>query len=114
MIEKQLTVAFERHGSELVMIAPDNVEPVFKHYSTVDTVREGIRVVAGISDREADETLCLQWIQLLNQARVEVSNSAAQALNSLGLPLEPQDSTDDADGQAKFKTPTRLGNVQHQ
>ena len=94
MIGRLSTVAFERHGSELAMIAPDSVEPVFKHYSTVGTVREGIRVVAGPPGRHADEGLRLQWIELSNQASTGVSNSATGALKSLGLPLESRDSVD--------------------
>lgn len=35
-----------------------------------------------------------QWIDLSDQARTGVSNSATEALKSLGLPLEPQDGID--------------------
>lgn len=94
MIGRLATVAFERHGSELAMIAPDSVAPVFEHYSRVGTVREGIRTFAGPPGREADEKLRLQWIELSDQARVEVSNSATKALGSLGLPLELQHSNE--------------------
>ena len=85
-------MAFERHGSELATIAPDSVAPVFEHYSRVGTVREGIRAFAGPPSREADEKLRLQWIELSDQARVEVTKSATEALISLGLPLELQQS----------------------
>ena len=98
MIGRLATVAFERHGSELAMIAPDSVAAVFEHYSTVGTVREGIRIFAGPPGREANEELRLQWIQLSEQARVDVSNSATKALKSLGLPLELQHNTDKVDG----------------
>ena len=88
MVGRLSTVAFERHGSELATIAPDSVEPVFKHYSTVGTVREGIRVVAGPPGRDADEGLRRLWIELSDHARTRVSNSATEALKSLELPLE--------------------------
>ena len=93
MIGSLATVAFERHGSELATIAPDSVELVFKHYSTVGTAREGIRSLAALPDRDADETLRRQWIELSDQARVGVSNSATEALKSLGIALAPQDRT---------------------
>ena len=88
------TVAFERYGSELATIAPDSVELVFEHYSMVGTAREGIRGFAAPPGREADEELRRQWIDLLDQARTGVSNSATEALKSLGLPLELRDSVD--------------------
>lgn len=89
MIGKLATVAFERHGSELATIAPDSVEPVFRHYSTVGAVREGIRIVAGIPGCAVDDDLRRQWIELSSRASVEVSNSATQALKSLDLPPDP-------------------------
>ena len=92
MIGRLASVAFERHGSELATIAPDSVAPVFEHYSRVGTVREGIRAFTGPPSREADENLRLEWIELSEQARVEVTNSATKALNSLGLPRELQQS----------------------
>lgn len=91
MIGSLATVAFERHGFELAAIAPDSVELVFRHCAAVGTAREGIRTVAGPPGRDADEALRLQWIELSAQARTGVSNSATEALKSLGLPLEPQD-----------------------
>ena len=92
------TVALERHGSELATIAPDSVAVVFEHYSTVGTVREGIRIFAGPPGRETDEKLRLQWIEMSSdKARREVSDSATRALKSLGLPLELQHSVDKAD-----------------
>ena len=94
MIGSLATVAFERHGSELATIAPNSVEPVFRHYSTVGTAREGIRSLAAPPGREADEEPRRQWIDLSDQARSGVSNSASEALKSLGLPLEPEDSVD--------------------
>ncbi len=96
-MSRLITVAFGRHGSELATIAPDSVASVFEHYSAVSTVREGIRVMAGPPGREADEALRLQWIELSERARVEISNSATKALNSLGLPLEPRPSVDKLD-----------------
>lgn len=94
MIGLLATVAFERHGAELATIAPHSVGLVFKHYSTVGTAREGIRSFAAPPGREANEELRRQWIELSNQARTGVSNSATEALKSLGLPLEPRDSVD--------------------
>ena len=98
MIGKLATVAFERHGSELATISPDSVESVFKHYSTVGAVREGIRMVAGMPDRAEDDNLRRQWIELSREASVEVSNSASRALKSLGLAPEPQDGAERRDG----------------
>ena len=97
MIGKLATVAFQRHGSELATISPDSVEPVFKHYSTVGAVREGIRIVAGMPDRADDDSLRRQWIELSREASVEVSNSATRALKSLGLPLDPHEVTERRD-----------------
>ena len=94
MVGRLSTVAFERHGAELATIAPGSVELVFSHYSTVGTVREGIRVVAGPPGRAAEEGLRLQWIELSKQASTGVSNSAADALRSLDLPLESTESVD--------------------
>ncbi len=94
MIGSLATVAFERHGSDLATIAPHSVGLVFKHYSTVGTAREGIRSYTAPPGREADEKLRRQWIDLSDQARTGVSNSASEALKSLGLPLEPRDSVD--------------------
>jgi len=94
MIGRLSTVAFERHGSDLTIIAPDSVELVFKPYSTVGMVREGIRVFAGPPDSDAEKELRLQWIELSDQARPEVSNSATEALKRLGLPLASRDSID--------------------
>lgn len=88
------TVAFERHGSELAAIAPDSVELVFRHYATVGTAREGIRSLAAPPGRDADETLQRQWNDLSDRARTGVHNSAAEALNSLGLPMQPQGGID--------------------
>lgn len=94
MIGSLATVAFERHGSELATIAPDSVALVFRHYSTVGTAREGIRNLATPPGRETDARLRGQWIDLSEQARVGVSNSATVALKSLGLPLEPSTRVD--------------------
>ena len=92
------TVVFERHGSELAAIAPDSVELVFRHYAAVGTAREGIGSLAAPPGREADDELRRQWIDLSDQARTGVSNSATDALKSLGLPLDPQDGIDLATG----------------
>ena len=86
MIGKLSTVAFERHGADLAEVAPENVEIVFKHYSTVSEVREGIRGFAGMREREMDETQRRQWIELCSRAGTEVSNSATEALKNLELP----------------------------
>ncbi len=91
MIGSLATVAFERHGSELAVIAPDSVELVFKHYATVGTAREGIRSLATPPVLESDEEVRRQWIDLSDRARTGVSNSATEALKSLGFPLEPRD-----------------------
>ena len=63
MIGSLATVAFERHGSELATIAPDSVELVFEHYSTIGTAREGIRTLAAPQGREADEELRQEWTE---------------------------------------------------
>lgn len=97
IIGKLVTVAFERHGADLAIIAPSSVESVFKHYATVDTVKEGIRTIAVMPDREADERLKMQWIDLSEQASVEVSNTAMQALKILGSSLEPEDGSAEMD-----------------
>ena len=98
MVARLATVAFERYGSELATIAPGD-EPVFKHYSRVGTIREGIRIAAGMPDRGEDENLRRQWIGLSSQASVEVSNPATRALKTLGLPLESEEGTDSPDEQ---------------
>ena len=81
------TVAFERHADELATIAPQSIEKVYKHYGLVATAREGIRAL-GPPGTYGDERHRKSWIDLCSQASVEVSNSATQALNSLGLPVE--------------------------
>ena len=80
MIGRLATVDFERHGADLATIMPDSVEPDFKHYATVGAVREGIRIVAGMPNCEADGKLNGLWNDLSIQARVEVSNSASKTL----------------------------------
>ena len=92
------TVAFERHGAELATIAPEGVEHVFNHYSTVGTVQDGIRIMGGRLNLQADEVLKRQWIELSQLASVGVSNSATAALISLDLPLDPQECSDKPDG----------------
>ena len=94
MIGRLSTVAFERHGSDLMTFAPDSVEVVFKHYSTVGMMREGIRAFAGPPGSDAEEGLLRQWIELSDEARTGVSNSATEALKSLGWPLQSRDSID--------------------
>ena len=86
MIGKLSTVAFERHGADLATIAPDSVESVFKHYSIVSTAREGIRSL-GPPGYEMEIAHRQRWINLSNKARVDVSNSATEALKCLGLSL---------------------------
>ena len=94
MIGSLTTVAFERHGSELATIAPDSVGPVFRHFSTAGTAREGIRSFSAPPGRETDEKLRREWIDLSDQAGRGVSDSASEPLKRLGLPLEPRDSVD--------------------
>jgi len=85
------TVAFERFGAELANIAPDSIKDIFEHYALVGRVREGIRNIAAVSNREADERLRNEWIQLSRMAGAELSNSASKALTSLNMPLELAD-----------------------
>ena len=82
------TVAFERHGADLAEIAPKSVEIVFKHYSKVSEVREGIRVFAGMREYDLDETQRIQRSELTSLAGADVSNTATDALKNLGLPLD--------------------------
>ena len=92
-IGKLSTVAFERHGAELATLEPDCTETVFKHYSLIYAVREGIRAlreppvytgaVGGWEERRRH-----LWVKLSEKARVDASNSATQALECLGLLAE--------------------------
>lgn len=50
-------------------------------------VGEGIRAL-GPPGTHGDEQHRKTWIDLCSQASVDISNSATQALNSLGLPVE--------------------------
>ena len=81
------TVAFERHADELATVAPQSVEDVYRHYGLVATAREGIRA-QGPPATHGDKQLRQTWIDLCSQVSVEVSNSATQALDTLGLPVE--------------------------
>ena len=90
MIGKLMTVAFERHGADLAQIAPGCVEVVFRHYAMVGKVKEGIKTIAAMRGREVDDRLKIQTINLSEQAGVEVSNTATQALKILGFLLEPE------------------------
>ena len=87
LVDALTTVAFERYGAELATIAPDSVAPVFEHYGMVGRAREGIRAL-GPPGRHVDKAMRNQWIQMCSEASVAVSNSATEALGSLGLPLE--------------------------
>ena len=82
------TVAFERHGADLATIAPESLEPVFEHYAAVARLREGVRILAVRTTREINDRALFPLIGLLNDARPAIGNSAAAALNSLGIPLE--------------------------
>ena len=88
MIGKLVTVAFERHGGELVTIAPESIEPVFKHYALVGKARAGIGGRSGSPGTAAGDQASAQWIEVCAEASVEVSNSATKALGSLGIPVD--------------------------
>ena len=88
MVGTLATVAFERHGADLATIAPDSIESVFKHYALVGKARAGIRALARPPGAAADDRVRVQWIQVCDEASVGVTNSATEALRSLGLPLE--------------------------
>ena len=77
------TVAFERHGADLATVAPNSLEVVFQHYSTVCAVREAVRILGGLPNRDEHPTLHSQWIELSNRASVDVHNSATRALKSM-------------------------------
>lgn len=87
MVGALASVAFERHGADLSTIAPESVELVLKHYAFVGRAREGIRAIAGPPGADADDSLRRQWIEVCQDASVEVTNTATVALESLGLPL---------------------------
>ena len=76
------TVAFERYGADLATIVPDSVELVFEHYGMVGRVREGIRAL-GPPESQRDDATRRQWIQVCDEARVDVTNFATKALESL-------------------------------
>ena len=88
MVGSLATVAFERHGADLVSVVPDSVEQVFRHYALVGKARAGIRSMGGQTGVASDERLRRQWIEFCSEASVQVSNSATEALQSLALPLE--------------------------
>ena len=75
-------------GADLATIAPDSIESVFKHYALVGKARAGIRALARPPGAAADDRVRVQWIQVCDEASVGVTNSATEALRSLGLPLE--------------------------
>ena len=88
MVGNLVTVAFERHGGELAIIAPGSVEPVFKHYGLVGKARAGIGALSGSPGTAAGDQAGAQRIEVCAETSVEVSNSATEALGSLGIPLE--------------------------
>ena len=81
------TVAFERHGADLSTIVPDSIQSVFQHYAQIGKTRESIRFFAGHAESIANDRTRKQWIEVCNDARVKVANSATDALKSLCLPL---------------------------
>ena len=81
------TVAFERHAGELATIAPKSLGKVYEHYSLVRTVQEGIRTLGPLEINSGEQS-SQNWIDLSSMASVAVSNSATDALKSLGLPIE--------------------------
>ena len=87
MVGALTTVAFERHAGELATIAPESIGDVNEHYTLVGSTREGIRAL-GPPATHGDTQLRETWIELCSKASVAVSNSATQALDSLGLPVE--------------------------
>ena len=47
MIGKLSTVALERHGADMAMIAPGGVEVIFEHYSTVARCGKAFELLQG-------------------------------------------------------------------
>lgn len=64
------TAAFERHGVDLVNVAPDSVERVFRHYALVGKSRAGIRSFARRTSAASDDRLRAQWIEVCCEASV--------------------------------------------
>ena len=87
MVGALTTVAFEAHAGELATIAPESVATVYEHYGMVGRAREGIRAL-GPPGTHTDPQVRDDWTRVCAEASVAVSNSATEALNSLGLPLE--------------------------
>ena len=87
MVGALTTVAFEAHAGELATIAPPSVSAVYEHYGMVGRAREGIRAL-GPPGTHTDPQVRQDWIKVCAEASVAVSNSATEALNSLGLPIE--------------------------
>ena len=79
------SVAFERHGDDLATIAPEGIESVYQHYAEVGKARDGIRTIVGLPNRDANERSYHQWIRVCDAARVNVANTASEALRTLGL-----------------------------
>ena len=88
MVGSLATVAFERHGADLVSVASESVERVFRHYALVGKARAGIRSLARRTSAASDDRQRAQWIEVCGEASVQVSNSATEALHSLRVPLE--------------------------
>ena len=87
MVGALTTVAFERHAGKLATTAPESVECVYEHYGIVGKAREGIRAL-GTPGAYHDQHLREDWIAVCFGASVSVSNSATEALRSLGIPVE--------------------------
>lgn len=87
MVGALSTVAFDAHAGELAMIARESVATVYEHYGMVGRAREGIRAL-GPPGTHTDQQVREDWIQMCFEASVAVSNSATEALRSLGLPAE--------------------------
>ena len=88
MIGSLSSVAFDRHGGDLAVIAPESAVIVFEHCSTVGKVREVMRALGGVPERHMDEAQLNQWFGLCDRAGAEVGNTAREALKNLRLPLE--------------------------
>ena len=86
------TVAFERHGADLSTIVPDSIKSVFEHYAQVGKTRESIRSFAGSSSSTANDKTREQWIEICNDIRVQVANTATKALDAFKEPLSTYES----------------------
>ena len=87
MVGALSTVAFDAHAGELATIAPESAATVYEHYGMVGRAREGIRAL-GPPGTHTDQRVREDWIRVCLEGGVAVSDSAADALRSLGLPIE--------------------------